>query len=117
MAGFKVKPAQASVRPGIAAVQGRIRAGSLRIVKNACPNLIAEAGPYRYDEAHHEKTAENPIGEYDHALDALRYLVVSLDQRRLALPTAADSPLFHGPPPPPARKSWLRLDNEALWQN
>jgi hypothetical protein len=115
VAGFNVKPAQAAVRAGIAAVQGRIRAGTLRIIKDACPNLIAEAGLYRYDD---DRTAENPIGEYDHALDALRYLIVSVDQRRLALPTATDSPLFYGPPvPPPARKQWLRLDNEALWQS
>jgi len=117
VAGFNARPANASIRPGIAAVQGRIRAGTLRIVKNACPNLLAEAGLYRYGEAQDEKSGENPIGEYDHALDALRYLIVSLDRRRLALPTAADSPLFHGPPPPARpRKRWLRFDNEKLWQ-
>lgn len=116
LAGFTARPAHAAILPGIAAVQGRIRSNSLRIVQDACPNLLAEAALYRYEEGH-EKTAENPIGEYDHALDALRYLIISVDRRRLALPTAADSPLFHGPPkPPPVKKPWLRLDNELLWQ-
>ena len=92
--------------------QGRIRTGTLKIIKDACPNLLAEAGLYCYDNGRHEKSAENPIGEYDHALDALRYLIMSLDHRRLALTPSADSPLFHGPPAP---KRWLRLDNEELW--
>ena len=72
------------MRSGIAAVQARIQSGALRILEGACPNLIAEAGMYRYDDAPQEQWVEQPIGEYDHALDALRYLISRLDEHRQA---------------------------------
>ena len=120
VADFKVNPGIAPVRPGIAAVQARIRGGTLKILAGACPNLLEEAGLYRYDDAPQEKCDENPIGEYDHALDALRYLVSRLDKHRQALPAAPDSPLVPdaGPqekPAPKKPKPWNRYDNEELW--
>jgi hypothetical protein len=120
VADFKVNPGLAPVRPGIAAVQARIQSGALKILQGACPNLLEEAGLYRYDDTPQEKWDENPIGEYDHALDALRYLITRLDQRRQARPTAPDSPLVpdSAPPEKPARKKpkpWCRYDNDELW--
>jgi hypothetical protein len=116
VAGFKINPGHNTIRPGIAAVQARIRSGTLKICHGACPNLMAEAGLYRYDEEA-GKNNEQPIGEHDHALDALRYLISRLDQRRQALGRAADSPLTGetSPTAKPKNDLWLRYGNEALW--
>lgn len=66
---------------GIAAVQTRIRTGALRILAGACPNLLHEAGLYRWDDTPEDHRSETPADGYDHALDALRYLVSRLDER------------------------------------
>ncbi len=97
-AGFLVNLGKNAIRQGIAAVQARIRAGTLRILEGACPNLLAEAGLYRWDDAPNDSASEQPRDGYDHALDALRYLVHNLDKHHLARPA--------GPkPPPPIRPS------------
>jgi hypothetical protein len=119
-AGYSIRPGHNAIRAGIAAVQARVRHGTLRIVAGACPNLLAEAGLYHYDEEATDQRNEQPIGAYDHALDALRYLVSQLDRRRLALPTAADSPLTpdSAPMAPPAPKKptfWQMMRDERLW--
>jgi hypothetical protein len=119
LAGFNVHPGNNAIRAGIAAVQARIRNGTLKIIAGACPNLLAEAGLYRYDEAPAERAGEQPIGEYDHALDALRYLICHLDQRRLARPCAADSPLTPDStplqPPPNNFKIGCDFHDPAIW--
>ncbi len=56
----------------------------LRVVDGACPNLLYEAGLYRYDDATNGRSSETPLSESNHALDALRYLITRLDQRRMA---------------------------------
>jgi hypothetical protein len=115
-ANFAINPGNNAVRAGIAAVQARIRGGTLRIIDGACPNLLAEAGLYHYDP---ESNGEKPNPEDDHALDALRYLIARLDRDRMARPTAADSPLDHGPgisKPPKKDKPWLHGSNDALSQ-
>jgi hypothetical protein len=99
MAGFHVVQGNNSVRVGIAAVQSRLRHGTLRILPGACPNLLAEAPLYRYDDTPDERATETPLAEHNHALDALRYLISHLDARRLARPTAADSPTSPTPTP------------------
>jgi hypothetical protein len=117
LASFLVHPGHNAIRPGIAAVQARIQSGRLRILQDACPNLLAEAALYCYQEAPQEKWAEQPIGAYDHALDALRYLICHLDQRRLARPTAPDSPLTPDSTPlqPQKPEWWRRLHDESIW--
>jgi hypothetical protein len=60
-------------------VSERIRTGRLRIVRTACLDLVRELGMYHYDPA---KKLEEPIDEDNHAVDALRYLVVGLDRNR-----------------------------------
>jgi hypothetical protein len=44
---------------------------------------VRELGLYRYDPT---KQLEEPVKEDDHAVDALRYLVVGLDRGRPAVP-------------------------------
>jgi hypothetical protein len=87
------------------------------VLAGRCPNLLAEAALYRYDDDPKERRAEVPVDESNHALAALRYLISRLDERRMARPPAADAPdpAPSKPPSPPSRRRWLRYDNEALW--
>jgi hypothetical protein len=80
--GFKIRRGDNDQRPGIAAVRARIEDGTLRVLAGACPNLLAEAGMYHYDPDDRYKS-EKPVKEYDHALDSLRYLVATVDVRRM----------------------------------
>jgi hypothetical protein len=116
-AGYTVYQGQNAIRVGIGAVQARIRRRTLRIIKDACPNLLAEAGLYCYNEASPEKCGGHPIGAYDHALDALRYLICHLDQNRLAKPRAPDSPLTPDSDPLQPKKFKIGCDfnNPAIW--
>jgi hypothetical protein len=110
-AGFTVLAGDNSMRTGVAAVSARLQSGRLRVVKGSCPNLLAEAALYRYSDEAQERRAEVPVDEHNHALAALRYLISRLDQRHMAREAPPTAP----PPTPPARKRWLRYDNEALW--
>ena len=51
---------------------------------DALPNLLYEAGLYRYDDATNGRGWETPLSESNHALDALLNLITRLDQRRMA---------------------------------
>jgi hypothetical protein len=84
-AGLAVRPGDNDIRPGIAAVTARLRTGRLKILRGACPNLLAEAQLYRYPAASERAICgENPVDEDNHALAALRYLISRLDARYLA---------------------------------
>jgi Terminase RNaseH-like domain len=114
-AGFRVRQGKNAVRPGIAAVSARLESGTLRILKSACPNLLSEAELYRYDD----DTAagpETPLSVYNHALDALRYLIPTLDARRLARPhgPSADDPPVVPKPRPSGVSPWSDLD-DPMW--
>src|SRR5207237_2043930 len=80
-ADFKVVKAQNAIRLGIAAVSARLQSGRLRVLPGRCPNLLLEAGMYRYDPR--LPGAEAPIDEHNHAMDALRYLISTLDAHRM----------------------------------
>jgi Terminase large subunit, T4likevirus-type, N-terminal len=112
-AGFTVRAGVNKLRPGIAAVTARLQNNGLRIQAGRCPNLLAEAGLYRYEDSR-EAQAESPLDRHNHALDALRYLIYAVDARRLAgrRPTPSEDPAAK---PRPKPKPWLRLDNEAVW--
>jgi hypothetical protein len=116
-AGVVVRKGNAAIHTGIAKVHTRIRTGMLRIVEGACPNLLNEAGLYRWDDAPEERRSELPAEGYDHALDALRYLISRLDERRppQAGPDSGPDPDPGAPPPKPKRDGWCHYDNEELW--
>lgn len=81
-AGFLARKAFSNrIDAGIAAVRSRIERGKLKVVKSKCPNLLAEAQMYAYDPL---RPGENPIDEYNHAMDALRYLVSRIDRGFIA---------------------------------
>lgn len=84
-AGLAVRPGDNGLRPGIAAVCARLQTGRLKVVRAACPQLIREAGLYRYpSEAERLRGEEDPVDEHNHALAALRYLVAGIDVGFLA---------------------------------
>jgi hypothetical protein len=67
---------------GIDLVSARIARGKLKIIRNDQTKwLIREAAMYHYDTEKHD---ENPVKEDDHAMDALRYLIVGLDRGKVA---------------------------------
>ncbi len=59
-AGRKVRPGINDLRLGIMAVRSRLETGRLRVVDGACPNLLYEAGLYRYDDATNGRGLEAP---------------------------------------------------------
>jgi hypothetical protein len=111
-AGFKVRAGVNPLSPGIAAVTGRIENGTLKILDGRCRNLLDEAELYRYSDDPHDRRAEIPLDDHNHALAALRYLIASVDAGRQIRPRAAPAPQ---PAAPRSKRPWLRYDNEALW--
>jgi hypothetical protein len=92
LADFKVREGNNSLRTGIAAVTARLENGGLRVVEGRCPNLVAEAGLYRYSDESGEGHSENPLDDHNHALAALRYLISAVDARRMARPRRVVAP-------------------------
>ena len=121
-AGYTIHRGDNELRPGLAAVRARVEGGRLKVVEGRCPNLLAEAGLYRYSDDRRDHHAEVPLDEHNHALAALRYLISRLDARHMArlrtgrrpndVPPESTPDADHRPAP---RRPWLRLDNEDLW--
>jgi hypothetical protein len=123
-AGFKVHRGNNDIRLGIAAVRARLENGTLRVLSGACPNLLAEAGLYRYATETGTVRSETPVDDHNHALGALRYLISKLDARLLArmrkraggeqpiADTSASDPATDGERP---ANKWLRYSNEERW--
>jgi Terminase large subunit, T4likevirus-type, N-terminal len=111
LAGLTVRASVNPIRPGIAAVTARIRTGRLKVLGRHCPNLVDEAHRYRYPTPSERLLlGENPVDEYNHALGALRYLIVKLDARNLGKHRSSAARL---PVPPVSRPS--RPDQDNLW--
>jgi hypothetical protein len=120
-AGFTVRPGRNALRPGIAAVAARLENGLLRVLAGRCPNLLAEAGLYRWAaKGDRGADAEAPLDEHNHALAALRYLVSRLDARTLAGPSPAPDQDDDGPRAKPSvdpeAERWQRIvDDDRYW--
>lgn len=71
------------IQAGIDVVNTRIYSQKLLIHESLKP-IWDEAAEYCYDknEESQESGGEKPIGGFDHALDALRYMIVNIDRRR-----------------------------------
>jgi hypothetical protein len=126
-AGWKVLKGANDIRMGIMAVTERIRTGRLKVLRGACNNLIAESQLYRYPtKAERAQLGENPIDEHNHALAALRYLVASVDRRKISRRKGAekagqDEPNAAPNPQETARsvyntRPWFRDNDESLWE-
>lgn len=64
-----------SVRAGIQKVRELFLAGKIKINRQ-CINLISELEMYAYEDATDKNHTEKPIKANDHALDALRYVIM-----------------------------------------
>jgi hypothetical protein len=117
--GFKVRDGENAIRPGIAAVNARLEDGRLRVVEGTCPNLLAEAGLYRYGDDRTDRMAETPVDEHNHALAALRYLVAGMDAGKLLRRSRPNGNGTETPAEAEKRRQenwWMRWDNPALWK-
>ena len=79
-AGHTVLPASNPIQLGIDAVTKRILTRRITI-STKCKAVIAEAQEYCYKE---NAKGEVPVAAFDHALDALRYLIMGIDKRSIA---------------------------------
>jgi PBSX family phage terminase large subunit len=82
--GIDTVPAKKDITVGIQAVKARLKpAGDGRprlFIHERCVNLRKELGMYRWPESKDgSPEKEAPVKEWDHACDALRYMVASLD--------------------------------------
>lgn len=71
---FRVRHANNAVLDGIRATAAAMQTGKVKICDN-CVNTIAEFAAYRWDE---ESPEDKPIKEHDHAMDDLRYFVMTM---------------------------------------
>jgi PBSX family phage terminase large subunit len=78
--GYKVKKAKNDVLDGIRFVATLLNQGSILIDKS-CENLIKEFASYIWDAKAGERGEDKPVKEWDHALDALRYLAYTIIRR------------------------------------
>lgn len=86
--GINTRPAQKDVTRGIQKVKARIvkqKDGRPRLfVHERCTNLLREFGQYRWQEAkENREEKEEPLKQNDHAMDALRYMVMELDNKKV----------------------------------
>jgi hypothetical protein len=114
-AGLAARPGLNAVRQGIAAVTARLEGGTLRVVEGRCPNLLAEAQLYRYDDDG-GRGAESPVGEHNHALDALRYLIATLDERRLSRRRRPDEADAAAPARQAPSEFWRLWNDLDVWR-
>jgi len=82
--GIETQRAKKDVTPGISRVKARLRVqgdGKPRLfLCSNCTNLIKEIQGYRWQEAKDgANVKEEPVKDNDHAMDALRYMVIQLD--------------------------------------
>jgi phage terminase large subunit len=85
--GVFTRNAQKDVIPGIQKVKARLKVqgdGWPRLlVSDKCVNTIKEFSSYRWQESKADRNdKEEPNKEADHAMDALRYMVMELDNTR-----------------------------------
>lgn len=79
--GIKVTKANNDVEEGIQMVYSLLSTGHIKINEDNCPNLISELGLYIWDTKKGEHGKEQPVKANDHALDALRYAIVTTTPR------------------------------------
>lgn len=66
-----------SIQAGIDKMRELFKQNRL-LIHTSCVNLIAELETYSYaDKSPYRNATENPIDEYNHAIDALRYVVMT----------------------------------------
>lgn len=82
-AGFKVVKAKKDIKAGIMAVNARIHQSKLKIIINRCPAIEGESEKYRYPDKDEEIVGDKPIDKDNHAMDALRYMIMLVDRKKV----------------------------------
>ena len=75
---IKVKEADNAVVDGINLVLNWLEEGRIHIIAKRCPNLIKEFFSYIWDAKAQERGEDKPVKTNDHAIDALRYLLMTI---------------------------------------
>ena len=82
--GIETKHAKKDVSFGIQKVKARLKVqpdGYPRLfISRKCKNLLRELGLYRWADTRVGNEKEEPLKQDDHAMDALRYMVMELDR-------------------------------------
>lgn len=78
--GVRMRGARNSILTGIDRVNARIYTKRIR-VSSSCKALFSESQHYAYPEEDDEAVGEKPIDDYNHTMDALRYLVSGVDRK------------------------------------
>jgi phage terminase large subunit len=89
--GINTVNAKKDVMAGIQKVKARLKAlanGKPRLVVfNNCKHLISEFQHYRWHEAKEGRNEkEEPVKEYDHLMDSLRYMCMAVDKNKIRSP-------------------------------
>ena len=96
--GMAVRQGINAIDAGLACVTSRIRNGRLTIDPVKCPALIREFSLYRWpDEASGEASHGSPMDADNHALAALRYLVMGIDRRPKQVEASPEKPAMQTP--------------------
>lgn len=82
--GHNCRKAYKAIEPGIIMVNSRINLDQVKVIENRCPALCAEAVTYVYPEKDEEHVGDKPIDKDNHAMDAFRYMIATLDRRKAA---------------------------------
>ena len=80
--GYRVKSADNAVLDGIRVTSAMIRRRRLLARRDRVPNLLRELDGYVWDESAARMGEERPVKMNDHAMDAMRYLVKTVVNRR-----------------------------------
>lgn len=83
---IQAQEAKNDVLNGIRVVASHLSSGNLKI-KSVCRNLIQEFQSYVWDSKKSEKGIDEPVKQFDHALDALRYAIFSHFGEKMTLKT------------------------------
>ena len=78
--GYRVKNANNDVLEGIRTTAAMMQMGALKIDIN-CTKVRQERETYIWDKKARERGEEKPVKQFDHAMDAMRYLVKTLTNR------------------------------------
>ena len=78
--GFKVKKAKNDVLDGIRLVATLLNQGTI-FFDFSCTNTEKEFSSYIWDEKAGDRGEDKPVKEYDHCMDAVRYLVYTITKK------------------------------------
>lgn len=83
--GVRIKDADNDVEDGIRNVSTMIAKRKLRVHRRNCPNYLKERASYVWDEKAAARGVEQPMKQFDHAMDCSRYFVKTIIKpRRIA---------------------------------